>query len=253
MSTPLPDRAMIERLVAEVIGRLGTAAPAARPAVPASAVPAASASGSPAAATDTAVADRVITLAILERLPAGTRRVTIDPRAVVTPSARDHAKEAGLAIVRGAATTPGQPASSRPFLIATAACAVDPAVKAAAIARAVPGASRLPASGLADAVAALALQASRDAARGVLLTSRPALAVILANRSTSLRAVSGRDAATLSGHAAACAANLLVVDPASFAGGLDRLCSDFAGRPSGPIPAELATAPAGCGCTSHPH
>ncbi|MFN9368077.1 MAG: hypothetical protein ACK6CT_04820 [Planctomycetia bacterium] len=255
MTAPLPDRAMIERLVAEVIGRLGAAAAAraSRSAMPAAATPApASGYGAPTPATDAHLADRVITLAILERLPSGIRRVTIDPRAVITPSARDRAKETGIAIVRGAAPA-SQPVPIRPFVVASAACAADPAVKAAGIARAVQGAVRLPASGLADVIAAIAVQASRDAARGVLLTSSPAVAVILANRSASLRAVSGRNAATLAANAAACAANLLVVDPATFSGGLDRLCADFAGHPSGPIPVELATAPAGCGCTSHPH
>ena len=192
------------------------------------------------------------TLALLERVAAGTRQVAIDPRAVVTPSARDHARDVGLAIVRTAAAS-GLPAAVRPFLVATAACAADPGTKAAAIARAVPGASRLPASGISDVIAACALHAARDAARGILLTSRPAVAVILANRSASLRAVTGRDAATLAAHAAACAANLLIIDPATFSGGLDRLCADFATAPTGPLPAELATAPAGCGCTSHPH
>lgn len=255
MTAPLPDRAMIERLVAEVIGRLGAAAPASasRSAMQAPAVPApASGYGAPTPATDAHLADRVITLVLLERLPSGIRRVTIDPRAVITPSARDHAKEAGITIVRGPAAA-SQPMPPPPFLVASAACVGDPAVKAAGIVRAVPGAVRLPASGLADVIAAIAVQASRDAARGVLLTSRPAIAIILANRSASLRAVGGRDAATLAANAAACAANLLVIDPASYSGGLDRLCADFAGRPSGPIPVELATAPAGCGCTAHPH
>jgi hypothetical protein len=117
----------------------------------------------------------------------------------------------------------------------------------------VPGAQRLPSSGLADVIAALATHASRDAARGILLTGRPAVAAILANRSAYLRAVTGRDATHLAAAAAACAANLLVVDPAAFAGGLERLCADFATRPSGPLPPELAAAPAGCGCQAHPH
>lgn len=239
MSTPIPDRATVERLVAEVLRRLAAearpsaAAPAARP-----------------AAAGVALADRVVTLAALERLPAGTTRVVIDARAVVTPSARDHARDAGIAFDRGASPAA---AAGRSFLVATAACAADPAAKAAAIARAVPGAQRLPASGLADVVAALATHASRDAARAVLLTSRPAVAVILANRATSLRAVTGRDAATIAAAAADCQANLLVVDPAAFAGGLERPCTDFATRPMGSLPAELAAAPAGCGCKTHAH
>jgi hypothetical protein len=227
------DRAMIERLVAEVIGRLR-----------AEAAPAAGA----------ALADRVITLATLERLPAGTRSVVIDAKAVVTPSARDHAKAAGLTIARGGSpAAAGAAAGPRPFVIAHAECTSDPAAKAAAVARAVPGAQRLPSSGLADVIAALATHASRDAARGILLTGRPAVAAILANRSAYLRAVTGRDATHLAAAAAACAANLLVVDPAAFAGGLERLCADFATRPSGPLPPELAAAPAGCGCQAHPH
>ena len=262
MSTPLPDRATIERLVAEVIVRLQSVP---RPAVAATVpVPASSSHGTPeassnhgaptAVAAGAALADKVITLAAIERLPAGTSRVVIDARAVVTPSARDRAKEAGIAIVRAASGAETGPAGvARPFVIAHAGCAADPAARAAAIARSVPGAQRLPASGLADVIAALVQHASRDAARGILLTSRPAVATILANRSASLRAVTGRDAATLAAAAADCQANLLVVDPASVSAGLERLCADFASRPVAPLPAELATPPAGCGCKTHPH
>ena len=243
------DRDSVERLVAEVIRRIeagsieaeSKGSPAARPA----ALPAAG--DSPVVITD-----RVITLRSLERLPAGTRRVVVDPKAVVTPSARDHAKEHAIAIERGAASGAAATAAApRPFFIAHAQCKADPSAKAAAIARAVPGSQHLPASGLPDLIATLALHASRDAARGILLTSRPAVAVILANRSASLRAVTGRDAASLAASAADCQANLLIVDPAAFAGGLERLGVEFATRPTGAIPSELASAPAGCGCTTH--
>ena len=112
---------------------------------------------------------------------------------------------------------------------------------------------RLPSSSSDTVIAAIAMHASRDAARGILLTSRPAVATILANRSASLRAVTGRDATQLAAAAADCQANLLIVDPAAFPGGLERLCGDFAARPAGPLPSELASAPAGCGCKSHAH
>ena len=198
--------------------------------------------------------EKVITLTVLERLPAGTKQIVIDPKAVVTPSARDYAKEAAMSLVRGAASPAAASAAPpRPFLIAQAQCKAAPAAKAAAIARAVPAAQQLPASGLTDVIAALATHASRDAARGILLTSRPAVATILANRSASLRAVTGRDAAQLSAAAADCQANLLIVDPQAFAGGLERLCTDFASRPADPLPPELASAPAGCGCKTHAH
>jgi len=257
-STSPIDRDTVQRLVAEVIRRIqaeATAtpvAPAAAPTSPAVAAPASS-SGAPEPKVAAAMrADRVITLHSLERLPAGTRQVVVDAKAVITPSARDYAKEAGIIVVRGAvAGSPASAAPPRPFLIAHAQCANDPAAKTAAIARAVPGSQQLPPSGLADLVTAVATHASRDAARGILLTSRPAVATILANRSASLRAVTGRDAASLSAAASDCQANLLVVDPKTFTGNLERLCTDFATRPAAPLPSELASASSGCGCKSH--
>ncbi|MFM8951658.1 MAG: hypothetical protein ACKOOF_01135 [Planctomycetaceae bacterium] len=231
ISSPSPiDHDTVQRLVAEVIRRIHAEKQTAAP----------------------MLTGRVITLHAVERLPAGTRQVVVDAQAVITPSARDHAKEAGIAIVRGAAASPPVSAAPpRPFLIAHAQCANDPAAKAAAIARAVPGSQQLPPSGLADVITAIATHASRDAARGILLTSRPAVAAILANRAASLRAVTGRDAASLSAAATDCQANLLIIEPNVFTGSLERLCSDFANRPAAPLPSELATAPAGCGCKTH--
>jgi hypothetical protein len=256
-ATPTLDRDTVQRLVAEVIRRIQAepraAAPYTAPAAPAAA-PASSYGAPEAKSHGLALTDKVITLALLERLPAGTKHVVINAKAVVTPSARDYAKEAGITVVRGGATAAtASAAPPRPFLIAHAQCKADPAAKAAAIARAVSAAQQLPPSGLADVITSLATHASRDAARGILLTSRPAVATILANRSASLRAVTGRDAAQLLAAAADCQANLLIVDPAAFSGGLERVCIDFALRPAGPLPTELASAPAGCGCKTHAH
>ena len=252
-STSPIDRDTVQRLVAEVIRRIqaeATATPAA-PASPAAAPASSYGAPEPKAGAAT-LTGRVITLHAVERLPAGTRQVVVDSKAVITPSARDYATEAGIAIVRGAAAgSPVSTAPPRPFLIAHAQCGTDPAVKAAAIVRAVPGSQQLPSSGLADVITAIATHASRDAARGILITSRPAVAAILANRSASLRAVTGRDAASLSAAATDCQANLLVVDPTAFTGSLERLCTDFANRPAAPLPSELATAPSGCGCKTH--
>ena len=195
---------------------------------------------------------RVISLGMLEKLPAGIKRVSVEAAAVITPSARDHARDQGIAIERGSAAV-GQPAATHlPFLVAHAEGGGDASARTAAIARAVPGAAQLPASGLADVVAALALHASRDAARGILLTTKPALATVLANRSAALRAVTARDPATLAAAAAECNANLLVVDPGSFpAAALLRLAIALAARPAGETPASLAARPAGCGCKGH--
>lgn len=250
MSTPHTlDAAAVQALVAEVVRRIQAAQTATGGNHAATTPPPVSAASVPAFS----IPDRVITLAHLERLPAAVREVVVDAKAVVTPSAREHAKDAGISLVRG---KPGgaTAAAVRPFVIAQAACRGDASTRTAAIARAVPGAQQLPASGLADVVAALAAHASKDAARGVLLTGRTAVAVVLANRSASLRAVTARDAASLAAAAADTAANLLVVDPGQFTGGsLERICADFHRAASGPLPTELAATPAGCGCKTHPH
>lgn len=251
--SPSLDAAAIRELVEEVLRRIeaGDTRPAPSPEAGATTPPADVAR--PTAATQRIDA-AVVTLAHIERLPAGTRSVAVAARAVVTPSARDRAREAGIAIVRAAASaaTGGVPAAG-PFVIAQADVRGPAAAHAAGIARSVPRAQRLPATGLTDVIAALALHASRDAARGILLTSRPATALILANRSASLRAVTGRDARSLAAAAAESAANLLVVDPTVVTGGLERLCADFAARVGGPVPAELGQVPAGCGCKGHSH
>jgi hypothetical protein len=237
------DAAAVQALVAEVIRRITAGQAATRP-------PAAAAAAVTAAAAT--IAERVVTVASIERIPQGVRQVAAVPTAVITPSAADRARERGITIVRGGPLVASAP--TRPFFIAQAARHGDVAARAAAIARAIPAAQSLSASGLADMIAALAGHASRDAARGILLTGRPAVAVVLANRAASLRAVTARDAANLAAAAADAAANLLVVDPATFPGGsLERLAADFHRSPAATIPLELAAAAPGCGCTTHRH
>lgn len=252
-SQPQPpfDRSAIERLVAEVVRRIRSQAPQAT--VPVSAPKSTSAvtQGAPPTA-GVALTERVVTQAVLEKLPAGTRRVSLVANAVITPSARDHAREAGIELARGAAAT-AAPAFDRPFVVAHADAPRDGATRTAAIARSVPQSQQLPASGLADVITALAGHVSRDAARGILLTSRPAVAVVLANRSASLRAVTGRDLKSLAAAATEAAANLLIVDPTLMPTGLERLCREFAAAAAAAPPPELASAPAGCGCKTHTH
>lgn len=236
----LPDADAIKRLVEEVLRRIQGEA-AARPASP-----------SPAAGAGVSSGATVISAATIAGLPAGTRRLMVAARAVITPSARDAAGAAGIIIVRGDA--PAATATARPFVVAHAGCPGDAGGRTAAIARAVPGSQQLPATGLADVIAALALHASRDAARAVLLTGRPAAAVVLANRSAGLRAVTGRDPRMLAAAATECAANLIIVDPTAFtSGSLERSCAEFARLPAGTVPPELAVAPTPCSCTTHGH
>jgi len=249
MNTPANlDAAAIQTLVAEVIRRItaGQAEATAASGAAARGVP-------PAPAITHSIAERVVTLASIERIPGGVRQVAAVATAVITPSAADRARERGITIIRGQADEAAAPAS-RPFVIAQAACSGQASARTASIARAVPGAQQLPASGLADVIASLARHASRDAARGILLTGTPALAVAAARAFDPSRGVRFVDAASLAAAATETAANLLVVDPATFPGtSLERLCAEFHRSPAATIPAELAATSPGCGCTTHPH
>ncbi|MDA1040700.1 MAG: hypothetical protein O3A37_10490, partial [Planctomycetota bacterium] len=154
------DPETIRKLVAEVVARIQTQASAA----PVAAAQASSSYGQPQQAAGVMIADAVITLATVERLPGGTKRAVIAAKAVITPSARERARDHGIELVRG---TPAAAATSalRPFLVAQADCAADVKPHCAAIARSVSGAQQLPATGLADVVAALAAHAARDGGR----------------------------------------------------------------------------------------
>ena len=227
---------MVAGLVREVVRRIHAEAAEAPVAGVAAVMP-------PPPPTLCVIPSKVITLDTFKLVPQGTRRVGVRSDAVITPSARDHAREAGIELVRGDV----QPPVHSTIVIGQADCLANAASRAASIARAVAGAQQLPASGLADVVAAIALHVGRDGAKGVLLTGRPAAAVVLANRFSSLRAVTARDAATLLAAAAQCAANVLIINPQEFASGaLERACIEFASRDTGVIPKELSGLPGSC-------
>jgi hypothetical protein len=252
ISTPQPPSPdMIAGIVAEVIRRIRDEQPP--PAAPAGRVPQ-TVAPTAAVTMPPSLPDRVITLATLEKLPAGTRQIALSARAVITPSAREFAADRGLMLIRSAPQAE-RTSSTRPFLVAVA-CGGDrqAAQSAAAVARAVPAAQSLPAVGLVDTLASIALQAGREAARGILLTAEPTVAVVAANRAVSLRAVTGHDTAAVQAAATAAAANLLILDPRRFsAGSLERIAVAFA-RQTAAVPELLrGTAAKGCSCQHHPH
>ena len=97
---PFDPNAYVERIVQEVIRRLlamraqGEAASEGTVAKPAT------------AAKSVTVSDKLITVATLDRLPAGTTEVTLAARAVVTPLARDEARDRGIRMNRNLSTIP---------------------------------------------------------------------------------------------------------------------------------------------------
>lgn len=257
-SAPIsPD--IVRSIVAEVLariqsGQVTSSAGAGTPAPSAAQVTNSLATEAQSSGNDgPVIAERVITLALLERLSSGTRRLTVPASAVITPSAREFAVDAGIEILRATATM-GSAAAVRPLVIARADCPADLAGRAAGIPRAVPGTQQLPAAGLGAAIDAFATHVPRDGARCLLLTGRPAAAVILANRQPSLRAISGRDATTILAAIDACAANVVAIDPRDFSAvSLERLAVEFAKRNTGSVPADLDSAPTPCACNGHSH
>lgn len=253
----------VSRIVRAVLARVREAQAPARSPAP---TPAPTGQASPARDTGFALGEKVVTAAVLARVPAGARRVSLRHDAVITPSARDLARETGLELARVQQGTKAAAPPARPFVIGTAECPGDALARAATVVRSVPGATRIPATGLADVVAALALSVSRDGARGLLLVGRPHAAAALANRSPGVRAVTARDSATLLAAIGECAANVVVVHPRDFsATSLDRVAVALATAGTA-VPAELAASPgpaggcgcggatpAACACTSHTH
>lgn len=256
MTTFTPED--VSRVVRAVLARVrDTQGPGRSPAP----MPPRTAPASAAPAPGFALPDKVVTAAILARVPAGTRLVSLRHDAVITPSARDLARETGLELVRPKkGTTVAAPA--RPFVVGTADWPGDAAARAATVVRSVPGATRIPATGLADVVAALALSVSRDGARGLLIAGRPHVAAALANRSPGVRAVTARDSAALLAAIGECAANVVVVHPRDFSStSLERVAVALVTAATA-VPDELAPAsgcgcggatPAACACTSHAH
>lgn len=91
-TNPAIDPAFVAEVVRRVVARLNHREPAETPGeAPGEAERAA------------AVAERVISAATIRRFAGKTKQLKIDPRAVVTPAARDEAKHHGISLVRSLA------------------------------------------------------------------------------------------------------------------------------------------------------
>lgn len=196
--------------------------------------------------------DKVVALAAVSKLPSDLTVVTVRHDAVLTPSAREWLRDHKVRVHRAtaAATTSGAAATAPAFLVAACDLPSRPAGQAAALVRAVPNGQHLPSAGLTAIVDAFAEGASRSGSRGMLLSSRPAAAALIANRKRAVRAVAASSVAEALAVALECRATLLVVDPRRFStGGLQRLAIEFAKQKQGELPADLAEASRPCGCS----
>lgn len=207
--------------------------------------------GSYSDSAEAVVNERVVSLAIVRKLAAGSRSLRVPAAAVVTPSALEHLRDHGIELRRAAAPPADGDQATTPLLVAAAEVSAAAEGLAAGVVRGVPSGERLPSVGLTAAIASLAEAASRDGSRGFLLSSRPASAAVLANRHRSLRAVIATDVAGGLAAAAECRATLLVADPQRFSGpSLRRLAVEFAKQSHASLPDDLAEASRPCGCRS---
>ena len=199
----------------------------------------------------TTISDRVIAAETIIKLAPGTKVAYFEQKAVITPSARDLARDRGIELI------PAKPATAQKneprLFIAQAECTTNVSAIAATIRRAVSTSQQLPSAGLAPTLESFADHAGRDAARCILLTENTAVASIAANRFPAIRAIVGSDATAVSDSIARCAANLVILNPRHFSpASMAHIAKELTTRIGNP-PEILATARANtshndCGC-----
>tara|TARA_Y100000385_G_scaffold123699_1_gene128609 strand:+ start:254 stop:991 length:738 start_codon:yes stop_codon:yes gene_type:complete len=194
----------------------------------------------------TTLSDRVIAAETIIKLAPGTKVAYVDQKAVITPSARDLARDRGIEFIPTKPNT-AQPTDSQLF-IAQAECTTDVSAVAASIRRAVSTSQQLPSAGLVTTLESFADHAGRDAARCILLTENTAVACVAANRFPAIRAIVGSDITAVADSIARCAANLVILNPRQFSSAsMGQIAKELTTRVGNP-PEILATAHAN---TSH--
>ena len=152
----------------------------------------------------------------------GVRRLVVPPGAVVTPSVRDALRRKNVVLSftnlsftnpAFAATSDDQAAEVRLVLVA-AVTSYDPAALVGALRDESIHVESDASDCLIEVADKLAEALREPRTLGVVLTSRRAVALCLANRLDGVRAISGDNAAEVAQSAESVGANLLVIDPA---------------------------------------
>lgn len=231
MPTPSPVSSDdIARLVTEVLRRIHAETDSPQPKQSQSITPQAT----------TTVSDRVIAAETIIKLAPTTKVAYVDQKAVITPSARDLARDRGIEFIPTHPDTAQK--TNPPLLLAQAECTTDVSAVAATIRRAVSTSQQLPSAGLGPTLESFADHAGRDAGRCILLTENTAVASVAANRFPAIRAIGGSDATAVINSIALCAANLVILNPRHFSSAsMARIAKELTTRIRNP-PKILATA-----------
>lgn len=208
------DADLVDRIVRDVLSRLGTPGIAVRP--EAGAAPATSAAATAACGPAPLVLDEpVVTGDLLEAKASAARVVIVGPRAIVTPSARDVVRRRGLDLRREPPQSHGASVRSAWRAVIMNRAADVQGVLSSEERRT---GRRIPheLTGCQDEATKTAISTiCRAEAEGVLLfVPHPAVAVCRANRNPAVRAAVLSDPGTWSALREAFSPNVVCVDPA---------------------------------------
>jgi hypothetical protein len=158
------------------------------------------------------VDEPVLTLASLEGRLDGVSRVVAGTAAIVTPAVRDELRKRDISLQRNGRDRHAAEVNVRRLVFASARGRFD----TDAISRALRAVSveleTIECHGLTDTVSQLAERVARDGVACVVVTSRPAAVVCLANRHAGVRAVAAASVDGVDRAVAEVGANLLALD-----------------------------------------
>lgn len=224
---------MVERIVQEVMARLAAA--------PSSAVSSASVVTSSSDKKQLKLSNRVVTLDDVKDKLNAVKSVVVPPKAIVTPAARDYLREKGASL--SYATNGGAAKMNIAAAFGIAETSFDPTSLLQSLAQANIRIEQVARSGLVSVTRELADLAAKSGRAAVLITSKPAAALALANRERGVRAVRFTTLNTLENDCNEVGANFLVANAnGANAFELNRGVSQFLAGGPRPCPSELAEA-----------
>lgn len=165
---------------------------------------------------DTLVIDcQVVTLSEISGRLGNIRRVTVPPRAVVTPAVRDELRRRNVSL-EFALPEPNDSIGRVRLVAVTAGKRFDPAALIRHLEKERIDVENRRSDCLIAATGLLASEVNGPDTLGLLLARETAAALCLANRHRGVRAVSATDAPAVSAAKATVGANLLVINPAAI-------------------------------------
>jgi hypothetical protein len=156
---------------------------------------------------------RTITLGLIRDRLQGVKEVLVSPGAVVTPSVRDELRKRRITL-RFRSELPDDSPVPAGVVLGVAGGTNATGAALAAVTAETAGAERIDRDCILEVVRHVSQAVAGHGRIGVVLTDRPAVALCLANRQTSVRAAWGVSVASVREAAKLIGANLLVVNPA---------------------------------------